>query len=115
MSHTASLKYANSTQELQQNWGIVVPKRHCQRDLEDLHNNNSVQRYLQQLMEEYKLVSEKLQHVFLSESERKSLVRKHAELLPLSNVCETIEQARKDLEEVISLLQSKGLNVFMIL
>lgn len=119
-SHTTSLIHANFTKELQQNWGVVVPKRHCQRDLEDLYNNHSVQRYLQQLMEEFKQVSEKLQHVFLSESARKTLVMKHAELLPLSNVCETIEQARKELEEVNSLLQSEYsigfecLNVFIL-
>lgn len=107
MSHTTSLKHANLTKELQQNWGVVVPKRHCHRDLEDLYNNHSVQRYLQQVMEEFREVSEKLQRVFVSESDRKTLVRKQAELLPLSNVCETIEQARKELEEVTSLLQSE--------
>lgn len=90
-----------------QHWGSVVPKRYCQRDVEDLYNNNSVQRYLQQLMEEYELVSKKLQEESISESERKTLVKKHAELLPLSNVCENIKQARKDLEEVLSLLQSE--------
>lgn len=104
MSYTTSPK--RFTTEVQ-HWASVGPKRYCHRDLEDLPNNKSVQRYLQQLMEEYEVVSKKLQEGDVSESERKTLGRKHAELLPLSNLCGNIEQARKDLQELLSLLESE--------
>ncbi|XP_017291939.1 peptide chain release factor 1, mitochondrial [Kryptolebias marmoratus] len=107
MSRSTSMKYDKLTEKVKL-CGIVVPKRHCQGDLGDLYNNKSVQKYLQQLMDEYESVSKQLQHGFLSESDRKSLVKKHTELLPLANVCGNIDQARKDLEEVTSLLQSSA-------
>ncbi|XP_041822217.1 peptide chain release factor 1, mitochondrial isoform X2 [Chelmon rostratus] len=89
-----------------QHWGTVIPKRLCHSDLGDLYKNASVQRYLQQLMEEYRDLSEKLQQAHLSESDRKVLMKRHTELLPLANVFESIEQSLKDLEEILSLLHS---------
>ena len=90
-----------------QHWGKVTSKRFCHSDLGDLYKNESVQRYLQQLMEEYRDLSKKLQHAYLSESDRKVLIKKHTELLPLANVFQSIEQALKDLEEVLSLLHGE--------
>ncbi|XP_062270726.1 peptide chain release factor 1, mitochondrial [Scomber scombrus] len=92
----------NSTQV--QHWGTVLSKRLCHSDLGDLYKNESVQKYLQQLMEEYRELSKKLQHAYLNETDRKELTMKHTELLPLANVLQSIEQALKDLEEVKSLL-----------
>lgn len=85
----------------------VASKRLCHSDLGDLYRNESVQRYLQQLMEEHRDLSRKLERVFLSESDRKVLLRRHAELQPLANVYASVEQALKDLEEVLSLLHSE--------
>lgn len=59
-------------------------------------------------MEEYRDLSKKLQHAYLSESDRKVLMKKQTELLPLANVFERAEQAMKDLEEVRSLLHSSA-------
>ncbi|XP_005953567.3 peptide chain release factor 1, mitochondrial [Haplochromis burtoni] len=82
-------------------------KRFFHSDLGELYKNESVQVYLEQLMEEHRDLSKKLQHAYLSESDRKGLTKKHTELLPLASVFRSIEQAQKDLEEVSSLL--KGL------
>lgn len=81
--------------------------RLCHSDLGDLYRNESVQRYLQQLVEEHRDLSRKLERVFLSESDRKVLLRRQAELQPLANVYASVEQALKDLEEVLSLLHSE--------
>uniref|UniRef100_UPI003AAB832F peptide chain release factor 1, mitochondrial n=1 Tax=Centroberyx gerrardi TaxID=166262 RepID=UPI003AAB832F len=83
-----------------------VTRRSCHSDLGDLSKNESVQRYLGQLMEEYGELSKKLQHAFLSDAERKDLNRKHTELVPVANVFQSIQHALKDLEEVLSLLHS---------
>ncbi|XP_054480089.1 peptide chain release factor 1, mitochondrial-like [Anoplopoma fimbria] len=82
------------------------PKRLSHSEVGDLCKAESVQRYLQQLVEEFRDTSKKLQHLYLSESDRKVLMKKQAELLPLANVFERTEQALKDLEEVLSLLHS---------
>lgn len=102
--HT-SLRYANITQV--HHWGTVVSKRLCYSDVGELYRNESVQRYLQQLMEEYRDISNRLQHAYLNESDRKALIKKHTELLPLANIFGSIEQARKDHEEVHSLLHGE--------
>lgn len=86
----------------------IIPRRRFHGDLEDLHSNESVQKYLQQLMEEYRDLSKKLQHDHLSESDRKVLRRRHTQLLPVATVFESVQQALKDQEEVISLLHSKS-------
>lgn len=86
-------------------WITVVPRRLCHGDRADLYQRESVQRYLQLLMEDFRHLSEKFQLVHLSESDRKEVVRKHTELLPLANIYSSIEQTLKEHEEVISLLQ----------
>ncbi|KAG8004540.1 Peptide chain release factor 1 [Nibea albiflora] len=87
---------------------VAAPERLCHSDLGDLYKNESVQRYLQQLVEEHKDLSNKLQHAHLSESDRRLLMKRHTELLPVANVLESVEQALKDLEEVLSLLHSSA-------
>ncbi|PWA32122.1 hypothetical protein CCH79_00013334 [Gambusia affinis] len=84
----------------------AVPRRLSHCDIGDLYNNSSVQRYLQKLMEEHRDISRKLQHDHLSDSGRKSLLKKHSELLPVAGLFGSIEQAQKDLEEVLSLLHT---------
>ncbi|XP_020513992.2 peptide chain release factor 1, mitochondrial isoform X1 [Labrus bergylta] len=91
-----------------QHWGTVAQKRLCHRDVGDLYKTESVQRYLQQLMEEYRDVCRKLQHTHLSEADRKVLMKKHTELLPVASVFESIGEALKDLQEVLSLLHSSA-------
>ncbi|KAL7369575.1 hypothetical protein ABVT39_002376 [Epinephelus coioides] len=99
--------HANITQ-VQHCGGTAAPRRLWHRGFGDLYHTESVQRYLEQLMEEYRHLSKKLEHAYLSESDRKVLMKKQTELLPLANVFERAEQAMKDLEEVHSLLHSSA-------
>lgn len=85
-----------------------APMRPCHGGSEDLHNNVSVLKYVQHLMEEYSDLDQKLQHACLSESDRKIILSKHAELQPLASVFQSIEQALKDHEEVLSLIQGSA-------
>lgn len=82
-------------------------QRRFHGDLGDLHGNESVQKYLQQLMEEYGDLSKKLQHAHLSDPDRKMAQKRHTELLPVATVFESVQRALKDREEVISLLNSE--------
>ncbi|KAM3585632.1 uncharacterized protein V6R79_023376 [Siganus canaliculatus] len=86
----------------------AAPKRPYHSDLGDLYRNESVQRHLQKLMDEYRDLNKKIQHTYLSEADRKVLMKRHAELLPLANVFNNMEQALKDLEEVLSLLHNSS-------
>lgn len=96
------MAYANITEV--QHCGGVDTKRLYHSDLGDLYKNECVQKYLRQVMEEYRDLNKRLEHTCLTESDRKVLIKKHSELLPLANVFENIEQALKELEEVLSLL-----------
>ncbi|KAL6115232.1 mtrf1 [Pungitius sinensis] len=91
-----------------QRWGTVAPKRPYHSDLGDLYGTECVQRHVRQLVEEFRDVSKMLQLSHLSESDRKALLNKHAELLPVAHVFESTERALKDLEEVTSLLHGSA-------
>ncbi|XP_074521004.1 peptide chain release factor 1, mitochondrial [Halichoeres trimaculatus] len=101
-----SLNYVNLAE--MQHWVTRTPKRFCHSDFGDLYKAEPVQRYLQKLMEEFRDISKKLQHTHLSESDRKVLVKRHTELQPVARVFENVENAIKDLEEVLSLLHSSA-------
>lgn len=85
----------------------AAPRRLFHGNLGDLYKDESVQKHVEQLMEEYRDLNKKLRHVYLSESDRKVLIKRHAELLPVANAFQSAEQAHKDLEEVLTLLQSE--------
>lgn len=87
--------------------GAVAPERLYHSDVGDLYENESVQKHLQQLMDEYRELSGRLQHACLSESDRKVLVKKHTELLPVANVFKSVGEALRDLEDVLSLLHGE--------
>uniref|UniRef100_A0A8C6U7F1 Uncharacterized protein n=1 Tax=Neogobius melanostomus TaxID=47308 RepID=A0A8C6U7F1_9GOBI len=84
-----------------------TPRRSCHRAVGDLHSDASVQRYVQQLMEDFTKLDQRLQRASLSEADRRAILKKHTELLPLVKVCQTIEQAVEDHQEVLSLLQGE--------
>ncbi|KAK6325393.1 hypothetical protein J4Q44_G00047350 [Coregonus suidteri] len=88
------------------NRSLVSSRRYCNNNLGDLYRNESVQRYLRQLVEEYRDVTKTLQHVFLNDSDRKELNKRQVGLSPVANAFQSVEHAVKDLEEVDTLLQS---------
>lgn len=91
-----------------QQGGSEALKRRCHGGPGGLYRNESVQRYLRQLVEEHAELSGKLQRAQLSEADRRLLVRRHAELLPVANVSERVDEALEELEEVLSLLHSES-------
>lgn len=103
----AGVKHASWLEVKQPGTGAPTRPYHS-----DLYGNESVQRYLQQLVEECREVSKKLQHAFLNEADRKLLMRRHTELLPVAEVFQSVEGAQKELEEVLSLLHSESLTGF---
>lgn len=84
-----------------------VPKRLAHSDWGDLYQNARVQAYLHELVEQHRGLSRKLEQARLSELDRKALVKKHAELQPVSHVFQKVQEALKDLEEVLSLLHGE--------
>ncbi|XP_051914983.1 peptide chain release factor 1, mitochondrial isoform X2 [Hippocampus zosterae] len=75
-------------------------------DLGCLYENDSVQMYLRQLMDNHKALEHKLQRSNLSEAHRKVMVKKYTDLLPLAHVYYKVEQALKDLDEINTILHS---------
>lgn len=74
----------------------------------DLLNNESVQKYICRVREEYKAVTCTLQNadLTLSDSERRHCHQRRVELLPIVNAFMCTEDAAKELQEVESFLQS---------
>ncbi|XP_055785911.1 peptide chain release factor 1, mitochondrial-like [Salvelinus fontinalis] len=87
------------------NRSLVSSRRYCNNPLGDLYRNESVQRYLRQLVEEYRDVNKTLQHGFLNEPARKELNKRQVGLSPVATAFQSAEHAVKDLEEVETLLQ----------
>ncbi|XP_019957648.2 peptide chain release factor 1, mitochondrial [Paralichthys olivaceus] len=96
-------KCANIPEEAQ--WRTQAPARLCHSDVGDVYEQRCVQRYARQLVDEHRQLSDRLQQAYLNESDRKELMKRHTELLPLANIQGRIEQALEDHEEVWSLLQ----------
>lgn len=72
----------------------------------DLLKNESLQKYIRRLSEEYKAVTSTLQIANLSDSERRHYHQRRAELLPIVTAFMCTEDAAKELQEVDSFLQS---------
>ncbi|XP_064825921.1 peptide chain release factor 1, mitochondrial-like [Oncorhynchus masou masou] len=87
------------------NRSLVPTRRCCNNHLGDLYRNESVQRYLRQLVEEYRDVTKTLQHGFLNDPARKELNKRQVGLSPVATAFQSAEHAVKDLEEVETLLQ----------
>uniref|UniRef100_A0A4W5N929 Mitochondrial translation release factor 1 n=1 Tax=Hucho hucho TaxID=62062 RepID=A0A4W5N929_9TELE len=87
------------------NRSLVSSRRYCNNDLGDLYRNESVQRYLRQLVEEYRDVTKTLQHGFLNDPAWKELNKRQVGLSPVVTAFQSAEHAAKDLEEVETLLQ----------
>ncbi|XP_053722180.1 peptide chain release factor 1, mitochondrial isoform X2 [Synchiropus splendidus] len=86
----------------------TTSRRWCHGILLDLYRDESVQKYVGQLVEEHRYLNNKLQRAHLSNSDRKAMVRRHSELQPLAKIWTSIEQSVKELEEVRSLRPSSS-------
>ncbi|KAM9820833.1 peptide chain release factor 1, mitochondrial [Neosynchiropus ocellatus] len=77
-------------------------------NLVDLFGDQSVQRYVGQLVEEHRRLNSMLQHARLSDSDRKAVVWRHSELQPLAKIWRSIERSVEELEEVKTLRLSSS-------
>ncbi|XP_077370053.1 peptide chain release factor 1, mitochondrial [Festucalex cinctus] len=85
---------------------MLATRRPFHSDVGTLYENDAVQKYLRRLMDSHRVLSHKLHRSNLSEADRKVMVKKYTELLPLANVFHNLEQALKDLDEVHSISHS---------
>lgn len=85
-----------------------TPWRACHRAVGDLHSHASVKKYIQQLLKDFTKLDQRLRHACLSEADRRAILKKHADLQPLASVCQSCEQAVKDHQEVLSLIQGSA-------
>ncbi|XP_015283347.1 PREDICTED: peptide chain release factor 1, mitochondrial [Gekko japonicus] len=65
-----------------------------------LWNHEALQKYLQTLSQEYQRISQLLDDCSVSEHHRKALGKRHAELSPLAEVTEEIEEAKKEIQDL---------------
>ncbi|XP_063068187.1 peptide chain release factor 1, mitochondrial [Engraulis encrasicolus] len=80
--------------------------RTSQQTTLDLLKNDAVQKYIQGLKDEYKVVTCTLENLNLSDSERRNFHQRRVELLPVVKAFTRTEDAAKDLQEVETLLKS---------
>ncbi|KAL8189828.1 UNVERIFIED_CONTAM: Peptide chain release factor 1, mitochondrial [Gekko kuhli] len=83
------------TSVLFNNWS-----RRYHQNSRTLWNHEALQKYLQTLSQEYQNISQLLDDCSLSEHRRKALGKRHAELSPLAEVFEEIEEAKKEIQDL---------------
>lgn len=74
----------------------------------ELYERESVQNYLQKLVQEHGELSRRLQHARLNEADRKAAARRHGELQPVTAALQRLEAAARDLQEVEALLDGSS-------
>lgn len=84
------------------------PRSFCHRAVGDLYSHTSVQRYIQQLLEDVTRLNQKLEHACLSEADRRALLKRLSDLQPLARVWQSCEQAVRDHQELHSLIQGSA-------
>ncbi|MGH0175683.1 UNVERIFIED_CONTAM: hypothetical protein FKN15_071103 [Acipenser sinensis] len=78
--------------------------RHCHHFSKELLQQESVQRYLEKMIEEYRQVTQRQNNTALTESERRTMSRRQIELSPMATV---FQQSVKDLKDVQAIIESK--------
>lgn len=77
--------------------------RHCHHFSKELLQQESVQRYLEKMIEEYRQVTQRQNNTALTESERRTMSRRQIELSPMATV---FQQSVKDLKDVQAIIES---------
>ncbi|XP_032729826.1 peptide chain release factor 1, mitochondrial isoform X4 [Lontra canadensis] len=81
------------------------PRRYCHQS-KMLWKHKALQKYMEDLNEEYRTLDDCLQHMSVNEGDRKSLNRRHAELAPLAAIYQEIQEAEQAIEELDSMCKS---------
>lgn len=88
---------------LSENWS----RRYCHQDTRMLWKHKGLQKYMEDLSKEYQTLDHCLQHVSVSEGDRRSLNQRHAELAPLAVIYKEIQEAEQAIEELESMCKSR--------
>lgn len=80
--------------------------RHCHHFSKELLQQESVQRYLEKMIEEYRQVTQRQNNTALTESERRTMSRRQIELSPMATVFRQSQRAVKDLKDVQAIIES---------
>ncbi|XP_033866296.3 peptide chain release factor 1, mitochondrial-like isoform X1 [Acipenser ruthenus] len=83
-----------------------LTRRHCQHFSKELLQQESVQRYLEKMIEEYRQVTQRLNNTALTESERRTMSRRQIELSPMATVFQQSQRAVKDMKDVQAIIES---------
>ncbi|MBV97635.1 Peptide chain release factor 1, mitochondrial, partial [Eschrichtius robustus] len=68
--------------------------------------HKALQKYMEDLNKEYQTLDHCLQHISVSEGDRRSLNQRHAELAPLAVIYKEIQEAEQAIEELESMCKS---------
>ncbi|KAM5288425.1 peptide chain release factor 1, mitochondrial [Ctenodactylus gundi] len=91
-----------------QNWNHILhcllnkkwSRRYCHQDTRMLWKHTALQKYMEGLKKECQTLGQCLEDTSMSERDRRSLNRRHAELAPLAAVYQQIQEAEKAIEEL---------------
>ncbi|XP_040847272.1 peptide chain release factor 1, mitochondrial isoform X2 [Ochotona curzoniae] len=81
-------------------------RRYCHKDTRMLWKYKALQKYMEDLNKEYQTLDKCLHRVSVTDGNRKSLNRRHAELAPLAAIYQEILEAQQAIEELESMCKS---------
>ncbi|XP_044909558.1 peptide chain release factor 1, mitochondrial isoform X2 [Felis catus] len=82
------------------------PRRYCHQDTRMLWKHKALQKYMEDLSKEHRMLDQCLQRVSLNEGDRRALNRRHAELAPLAAIYQEIQEAEQAIEELDSMCRN---------
>ncbi|GAB1299122.1 Peptide chain release factor 1, mitochondrial [Apodemus speciosus] len=90
------------SQLLKKSWS----RGYCHQDTRKLWKHKALQKYLEDLKQEYQSLDQCLQGVSENEGHRRALSRRHAQLAPLATVYQEIQEAERAIEELESMCKN---------
>ncbi|XP_043435732.1 peptide chain release factor 1, mitochondrial isoform X1 [Prionailurus bengalensis] len=82
------------------------PRRYCHQDTRMLWKHKALQKYMEDLSKEHRMLDQCLQRVSLNEGDRRALNRRHAKLAPLAAIYQEIQEAEQAIEELDSMCRN---------
>lgn len=96
----------NKTHVLSQLLSKSWSRGYCHQDTRKLWKHKALQKYLEDLKQEYQTLDQCLQGVPENEGDRRAFRRRHAQLAPLAAVYQEIQEAERAFEELESMCKS---------
>ncbi|XP_041115738.1 peptide chain release factor 1, mitochondrial isoform X2 [Polyodon spathula] len=83
-----------------------LTRRHCRHFSKELLQQQSVQRYLEKMIEEYRQITQRLNDTALTESDRRIMSRRQIQLSPMATIFQESQRAVKNLQDVQAIIES---------